>query len=62
MLKTILKILKKLFISVFLIYGYNLLAVPTGIIIPINIMTVFFVYLFDIPALLSLITIIFFVF
>lgn len=62
MFKKILKIVTKIIISFFLIYGYNLIAVPIGIIIPLNIITVLFVAIFDLPALLSLIAIVFFIF
>lgn len=62
MVKKIIRILRKIVISFFLIYGYNLLAVPLGIIIPFNIITILFVACFGLPALLSLIAIIFFIF
>lgn len=55
MLKVILKIIKKLIISCFLLYGYNLLVQPVGLIIPINIITVLLVTVLGVPALLSLI-------
>lgn len=62
MLKKIFKIIKKIVFSMFLIYGYNLIAVPLGIIVPLNIITIIYVTLFGVPALLSLIALIFFVF
>ena len=49
------KILKRIIISSFLIYGYNLLAQPLNLIIPINIITISSVSLLGIPALFSLI-------
>lgn len=62
MVKKIFKILKKIVFSMFLIYGYNLIAVPLGILVPLNILTILYVSIFGVPALLSLITLIFFVF
>ena len=62
MLKKIFQILKKIVVSMFLIYGYNLIAVPLGILVPLNILTVLYVAIFGVPALLSLIALIFFVF
>lgn len=62
MLKKIFQILKKIVFSMFLIYGYNLIAVPLGILVPLNILTVLYVAMFGVPALLSLIALIFFVF
>ena len=62
MLKKIFQILKKIVFSMFLIYGYNLIAVPLGILVPLNILTILYVSIFGVPALLSLIALIFFVF
>lgn len=62
MLKKIFQILKKIVFSMFLIYGYNLIAVPLGILVPLNILTVLYVAIFGVPALLSLIALIFFMF
>ena len=62
MLKKIFKILKKLIMAVFLLYGYNILAAPLNFIIPINIITVLLVSLLGVPALLSLILVLVVVF
>lgn len=62
MLKKIFQVLKKIVFSMLLIYGYNLIAVPLGILVPLNILTILYVSIFGVPALLSLITLIFFVF
>lgn len=62
MLKKIFQILKKIVFSMFLIYGYNLIAVPLGILVPLNILTVLYVTIFGVPALLSLIALIFVLF
>ena len=46
MLKIILKMIKRIVFSSFLLYGYNLLVGPLNLIIPINVITVsaFMVY------------------
>lgn len=62
MLKKILKVLKKIIVSAFFIYGYNLIAAPLNLIIPINLITVLAVSLFGIPALLSFIIILLLIF
>jgi len=62
MLKKIFNLLKKIVFSAFLIYGYNLLAAPLNIIIPINIITVGFITVLGLPALISLIAIFLIVF
>lgn len=62
MLKKIFTILKRIVMAVFLLYGYNLLAVPLNFIIPINIITVSLVAILGIPALLSLILVLVVVF
>ena len=58
----IFKLLKKIIISSFLIYGYNLLAQPLKAIIPLNVVTVSTVALLGIPALFSLIIILFYIY
>ena len=62
MFKIIFKAIKKIVMSVFLLYGYNLIAAPLGFIIPINLITVLLISLLGIPALLSLIFVLIFVF
>ena len=62
MLKSLFNLLKKIVFSVFLIYGFNLIASPLNLIIPINIITVGTITLLGMPALLSLIAIYFIVF
>lgn len=56
-MKKIIKIIRKIIMSVFLLYGYNLIAAPLGFIIPINFITVLLLSIFGIPALLSLIVV-----
>ena len=55
MLKKIFKIIKKFILSIFLLYGYNLIGQSLGMIIPINIYTVLLITFFGLPALLALI-------
>ena len=57
MLNKIINILKRVVFSSFLLYGYNLIAVSLGIIIPINIITVLVLLVLGYPSLFSLILI-----
>lgn len=57
MLNKVIKIIKKVVFSAFLLYGYNILIEPLGLIIPINFITVGFISIFGLPALFSLILI-----
>ena len=57
MFKQIYNVLKKIVFSSFLLYGYNLIAVSLGIIIPINIITVLILVVLGYPSLFSLILI-----
>lgn len=54
MVKRIIKYIKKLIMSFFMLYGYNLI-VPARAIIPINIITVLLLTIFSVPALIILI-------
>jgi hypothetical protein len=51
------KILKKILFAAFFIYGYNILANPLNIIIPLNFITILYVSLFGLTGLFSLILI-----
>ena len=62
MLKIILKVIKRIIISSFLLYGYNILVQPIGLIIPINIFTIAAISMLGVPALLSLIFIMIFIY
>lgn len=62
MLKKIFKYIKKVIISIFILYGYNLISQSLGLMIPINIYTVALLTIFGIPALLALIFILVLVF
>lgn len=57
MLKKIYNLLKRIVISAFALYGYNLIAAPTGLIVPINVITVSILTILGIPSLLFLIII-----
>ena len=57
MLKRIYQIIKKIIISSFLLYGYNMVAVTFGLIVPINYITVGIMSLFGYPTLLAFILI-----
>jgi len=54
--------MKRIIISSFLLYGYNILVQPTGLIIPINIYTIGVISLLGVPALLCLIFILVFIY
>lgn len=58
MLKIVIKILKRIIISSFLLYGYNLIVQPLGLSIPINIITISALTILGVPALLALISIV----
>ncbi|MBE6144624.1 MAG: hypothetical protein E7169_03515 [Firmicutes bacterium] len=57
LIKKIFVITKKIVFSAFLIYGFNLVASPLNLIIPINFITVGLITVLGLPALLSLIAI-----
>lgn len=55
MLKKIYSIIKKIIISAFLLYGYNLIASPLNIMVPINLVTVAGLTILGFPALFAFI-------
>lgn len=57
MFKKIYQVIKKILISAFLLYGYNLIASPLNIIVPINIPTVAGLSILGFPALFAFILI-----
>ena len=57
MLKKIYNLIKKIVISAFALYGYNLIAAPIGLIVPINIITISTLTILGLPSLLCLIVI-----
>ena len=62
MLKILFKIIKRIVISSFLLYGYNLIVQPIGLIIPINVITIGAISILGVPALLCLIFIMIFIY
>ena len=56
MKSTVTKIFKRILVSFFMLYGYNIL-VPAEALITINVITVIILSLFEIPGLLFLIVI-----
>lgn len=56
-MKYIMKVIKKIIISVLLLYTYNLIATSFGLIIPINYLTIIIVSILDFPGLALLIVI-----
>jgi len=61
-MKKIFKIFKKIVISSFLLYGFNLLVQPLKINIPINVVTVSAISFLGIPALISLVLILIYIY
>lgn len=53
-MKKILKYLKNFLLAPFLIYIYNLIGSPLGLIVPINVLTVLIVGVLGIPGLITL--------
>jgi len=56
-LKIVLNLAKKIVISAFALYGFNLIVSPLNIIIPINIITVGILTVLGLPAIFTLIII-----
>lgn len=54
-MKKIIEIVKKIVISGFLLYGYNLIAINFNMILPINFITLFSVAFLGAPALVALV-------
>ncbi|HIR49320.1 MAG TPA: pro-sigmaK processing inhibitor BofA family protein [Candidatus Faecimonas gallistercoris] len=54
-MKNIVSLMKKIIISGFLLYGYNLIAVNFNMILPINVITLFSVTFLGTPALFALV-------
>lgn len=57
MIKKIFNLVKKIIISSFTLYGYNLIVSPTNLIIPINLITISILTVLGLPSLLFLIII-----
>ncbi len=54
MIKRIFDFLKKIIFNTFFLYGYNLIAAPLNLFIPINIFTVLLLSILGLPALIGL--------
>lgn len=61
-LKKAYEVLKRIIISVFLLYSFNLVMAPLEIMIPINIITVVGITVLGFPALLSFLVILLFIY
>ena len=61
-MKKVWRVLQKIIISTFILYGYNLIVTPINLTIPINLITVGLLTVFGIPALFALIIILIVVF
>lgn len=57
MIKKLFQLIKKIVISGFLLYGYNILTTPLNIMIPINLITVSAMTILGFPALFAFILI-----
>lgn len=55
MFKLFLKILKKLVIGILILFAYNTFLSSLNLMIPINIVTILFVSLFDVPGIIGLV-------
>ena len=55
MILRLFKLLKKVVIATLLIYSFDVFAVSLNLSIPINLITIFLVTLFDVPALMCLV-------
>ena len=62
MLKKCFSLIKKIILSFFVLYGYNLIAISFGLMIPINFFTVLMLSVLGFPALLALVVILIVVF
>ena len=55
MLKKIIKLIRKIIVSALLLYGYNVVAAPLNIIIPINYVNIGLISILGFPVLFALI-------
>jgi hypothetical protein len=51
----ILKFIKRIIFSSFLLYGYNLIAVNFNLVIPLNLFNIIFICILGVPSLIGLI-------
>ncbi|MBQ8219333.1 MAG: pro-sigmaK processing inhibitor BofA family protein [Bacilli bacterium] len=55
MFKKVFNVIKRIVLSVLLLYAYNKLAIPLGVVIPLNVITVLLVFICGIPSILMLV-------
>ncbi len=53
-MKKIFTLIKKIVLSAFILYGFNLIAAPLNIIVPINVITVLVIAILGMPGLFGL--------
>lgn len=54
-MKKVIKIVKKIIFSALLLYGYNVIASPLNVIVPINFINIGLMTILGVPALFALI-------
>lgn len=54
-MKKVLSLIKKVILSAFILYGFNMIASPLNVIVPINIITVLIITLLGMPGLFGLV-------
>ena len=59
MINLLIKVVKKVILAIFLLYGLNLIISSLNVVIPINLISVIMVSLFGIPGLCTLIILFF---
>lgn len=59
MINIIFKFIKKIILSFMLIYAYNSFCIGLGIVIPINVLTLFFVYFFELYGIVGIVILFF---
>jgi SigmaK-factor processing regulatory protein BofA. len=57
MIKKLYQFIKKIIVSSFFLYGYNLIAAPLNLFIPINLITVLLLSVLGIPSMFALMVI-----
>lgn len=55
MIKKVFKILRRIIVSALLLYGYNVIAGPINVVVPINIINISLLTILGFPALFALI-------
>lgn len=53
-MKKLFAVIKKIVLSAFILYGFNLIAAPLNIIVPINVITVLVIAILGMPGLFGL--------